>query len=356
MDSTSLWGNEETKYFYELSPERVMKALENLGPIPSGRLMTMNSLENRVYDLEIYNHTDYQLNQNFVVTKFYRPGRWSYSQIKEEHEFLFDLKEAEIPVIAPLIFNGESVFLDNETGLFFTVFEKMGGRAPDELSLENAQRLGSLIARMHLVGEKKKSHHRLEFNAENFIKKNAEFVLNENILPPHLQIVYQDLTNSIFKEVAKKLQNQKYFRIHGDLHLGNIISRHGIYNLIDFDDFVTGPAVQDLWLIAPRADEEGLILRTALLEGYHQFRELNPSDFCLLEILRSMRLIHYYAWLVKRRKDPTFIHHFGDIEAPNFFDRHINDLREQTELILNNDFGEIKEYNYNDDDEGNYNF
>ena len=353
MNSTSLWGSEETKYFYELSPEVVMKAMESLGLKPTGRLMTMNSLENRVYDLEIYNHADFNLTNTFIVTKFYRPGRWSFAQIKDEHEFLFDLKEAEIPVIAPLKINGESVCQDQATGLFFTVFEKMGGRAPDELTLENAERLGSLIARMHLIGEKKNSLHRLEFSTENFIQKNAAFVISEKILPNHLETQYQSLTDSLFSVAKTKLQNQKYFRIHGDLHLGNIISRNDVFNLIDFDDFVTGPAIQDLWLIAPRSDEDGIILRNSLLEGYYQFRELNPTDFQLLEVLRSMRLVHYYAWLVKRRKDPTFIHHFGDIEAPNFFEKHIADLKEQFNLI--SEARTEIQYN-NPDDEGNYNF
>ena len=353
MNSTSLWGSEETKYFYELSPEVVMRAMESLGLKPTGRLMTMNSLENRVYDLEIYNHSDFNLTNTFIVTKFYRPGRWSLAQIQDEHDYLFDLKEAEIPVIAPLKFNGESVFKDQTTGLFFTVFEKMGGRAPDELTLENAERLGSLIARMHLIGEKKKSLHRLEFTAENFIQKNAAFVISEKILPPHLEGQYKILTDSLFTTSLKKLQNQKNFRIHGDLHLGNIISRNDVYNLIDFDDFVTGPAIQDLWLIAPRSDKDGIILRNSLLEGYHQFRELNPSDFQLLEVLRSMRLVHYYAWLVKRRKDPTFIHHFGDIEAPSFFEKHINDLKEQVNLISEPAVSVQKD---DRDDEGNYNF
>lgn len=348
MNSTSLWGSEETKYFYELSPEAVLKCMDSLGFATTGRLMTMNSLENRVYDLEISNHEDFNLSNTFIVTKFYRPGRWSLSQIKDEHQFLFDLKEAEIPVIAPLQLQGESVFKDEATGLYFTVFEKMGGRAPDELTLQNAERLGSLVARMHLIGEKQKSLHRLEFSAENFIQKNAEFVLAEKILPPHLETIYRSLTDSIFTIAKNKLQNQKNFRIHGDLHLGNIISRNDVYNLIDFDDFVTGPAIQDLWLIAPRADEDGLILRNALLEGYYQFRELNPNDFKLLEVLRSMRLIHYYAWLVKRRKDPTFIHHFGDIEAPHFFEKHIGDLREQLGLI-----SEQHTYDY---DGGDYNY
>lgn len=353
MNSTSLWGSEETRFFYELSPEVVMSAMESLGLKPTGRLMTMNSLENRVYDLEIYNQAEFNLESSFIVTKFYRPGRWSLAQIQDEHDYLFDLKEAEIPVIAPLKFNGESVFKDQTTGLYFTVFEKMGGRAPDELTLENAERLGSLVARMHLVGEKKKSLHRLEFTAENFIQKNAEFVISEKILPSHLETQYKSLTESIFSIAQKRLHNQKNFRIHGDLHLGNIISRNEVYNLIDFDDFVTGPAIQDLWLIAPRSDEDGIILRNSLLEGYYQFRELNPTDFQLLEVLRSMRLVHYYAWLVKRRKDPTFIHHFGDIEAPHFFEKHIGDLQEQFNLI-----SEPSVYipNDNHDDEGNYNF
>ncbi len=333
--SDSLWGNTSTEFFYELTPELVLHSMDQLGFKTNGRLMTLNSMENRVYDLEIDNHEDYELPNSFIVTKFYRPGRWSVKQITDEHQFLFDLQDADIPVIAPLKVNGESVFTDPKTNLHFCVFPKMGGRAPDELTSEDASRLGSLLARVHNIGATKTAEHRLVFNAENFIKKNAQMILAENILPLHLEKKYLTLTSELYQIIHQAIDQLPLFRIHGDCHMGNIIQRHETFTMLDFDDFVTGPAIQDLWLLAPRNDQEGLQIRESLLDGYFQFRDINPADFQLLEHLRTMRLIHYQAWLTKRRKDPTFQHHFGDIEAESRWERHLNDLNEQKILLEN---------------------
>ena len=331
--SDSLWGNTSTEFFYELTPELVLHSMDQLGFKTNGRLMTLNSMENRVYDLEIDNHEEYEIPNTFIVTKFYRPGRWSVDQITDEHQFLFDLQEADIPVIAPLRINGKSVFTDPKTNLHFCVFPKMGGRAPDELTLVDANRLGSLLARVHNIGATKTAEHRLTFTAENFIKKNAQMILAENIMPLHLEKKYQALTEELFSIINESIKDLPLFRIHGDCHMGNIIQRHDTFTMLDFDDFVTGPAIQDLWLLAPRNDQEGLQIREQLLDGYLQFRDINPSDFNLLECMRTMRLIHYQAWLTKRRNDPTFQHHFGDIEAESRWERHLHDLQEQRELL-----------------------
>ncbi len=331
--STSLWGDKATEFFYELSPESVLSAIDKLGFKTNGRLMTLNSMENRVYDLEIDNHESYDLLNTFIVAKFYRPGRWSKNQILDEHEFLFDLKEAEIPVVAPLEIDGESLFYDEKISLYFTLYPKFGGRAPDELNAESAERLGTLLARVHEQGAMKKANHRLTFNADNFIKANREMILATKILPNYLEDKYIYLTDELYKHATLALKNLTLSRIHGDCHLGNIIARSEQYYLIDFDDFLIGPAIQDLWLLAPASDEEGLIIRNHLIEGYQTIRDLNPHDFSYLEVLRSMRLVHYQAWLTKRREDPTFKHHFGDIEASSFWERHIKDLHDQVDLI-----------------------
>ncbi len=333
MNSKSLWGDTKTQYFYELSPDVVLSAIDHLGFKTNGRLMTLNSLENRVYDLEIDNHEQFNLKNTFIVTKFYRPGRWTKEQIQEEHDFLFELEEAEIPVVTPLKINNESLFLDESSNLYFSVFPKYGGRAPDELNLENAERLGSLIARVHQVGKLSQFQHRLTFNAETFIKNNSQFVLHENILPSFLENRYQSLTEYFYNEAHYFLSQKPLFRIHGDCHIGNILFREEKFTLIDFDDSTNGPAIQDLWLLCSSQDEEGVQIRNALLQGYEQFSEINPRDISYIEILRTMRLIHYQAWLTKRREDPTFINHFGDLRESSHWQRHINDLEEQRELV-----------------------
>jgi Ser/Thr protein kinase RdoA (MazF antagonist) len=326
-----IWGNSQTQFFFELTPEAILDSIQELGLEVTGRYFTLNSMENRVFELEVENNGKGQ----FVIAKFYRPGRWSKEQILEEHEFLFDLKAEEIPVIAPFKFNDQSLFLDKKTGLYYCLFPKKGGRTPQEMTNEQLEITGRLLARIHNVGSSKKAKHRLEISPEVFGIQNLNYLLDNDKIPAHLELQYQDLVEEICSLSTDLFKTTAKHRIHGDCHWGNIIERDNKISFIDFDDMLIGPAVQDIWLTVPGIDEEAIIKRNILLDAYESFREFDYQSLKLIEPLRALRFIHFSAWIAKRWDDPSFKNafpHFGDA---NYWDTQIYDLTVQRNLILN---------------------
>lgn len=324
----NLWGNNVTQFFFELSPDLVLDTVEKLGFRTTGRVLTMNSMENRVYEVEIESDSDNPSDHSKII-KFYRPGRWSKAQIQEEHDFLLDLKEFEVPVIAPLEFDGKTLFTLPEPELFYTVFLKQGGRAPDEFSDEEIEQVGRLLARLHNVGSMKKAHHRLHLTPDVYLKSNLDFLVGQKIVPSHLEQSYKTVLETIYNLTKDSFKNITTQRIHGDCHLGNILKRGDVFHLIDFDDMVVGPAVQDMWLLLPGRDEYAENLRSKLLEAYTSMRDFNYEELRLTEVLRTLRMINYSAWIAKRFDDPAFKNAFPFFESPSYWEGQINDLREQ---------------------------
>lgn len=325
-----IWGGKETQYFFELSPDLILDTCSEHGFDVTGRCLPLNSMENRVYEIEIENFQDFNLNNNAIIPKFYRPGRWNENQIKQEHEFLFDLKENDLSVIAPLKLNGESLFKLESKGLFYTFFPKKGGRAPDEMKDEQLEILGRTLARLHNIGEMKKAPDRITISPQSFGLENLNFLLEQNILPLHLESTYKTLVEEIVNEITPLFEGIKNYRIHGDCHLGNIISREseGLF-LIDFDDMLTGPAIQDLWLVNPGYDEYAKANQEKLLEAYRTMRDFDSRELKLIEPLRTLRYIHFSAWMAKRWDDPAFKTAFPHFEDSTYWDVQINDLRQQ---------------------------
>ncbi len=325
--SKQMWGDHETQYFYELGPEQVLSALDKLGLPTTGRCLTLNSMENRVYEIELEGFPS-------VVVKFYRPGRWSQEQIKEEHLFLLDLEAAEIGVIAPNLYENESLFFDEHTKLWFAVFPKRGGRHPDEMNEEQLLIAGRLLGRLHSVGAQRKFSHRLTLTPKSYGQGSLELIEKIDLIPSYLKenfhqraMVLIDLITPLFKDV-----NQ--IRIHGDCHWGNIIWREGEGPfLLDFDDTLMGPAVQDIWLCLPGRDEETTAKRLILLEGYEEFRSFSYYELKLIEPLRSLRFLHFAAWLSKRRDDPAFIHAFPYFRENGYWETLLSDLNQQESII-----------------------
>lgn len=326
--SKNLWGTNATQFFFELSPDLVLDTVESLGFKTTGRVLTMNSMENRVYEVEIESDSNNPSDHSRIV-KFYRPGRWSFEQIKEEHEFLIDLKEYEIPVIAPIEFGSETLFSLKEPELFYTLFPKQGGRAPDEFTNEEIEQVGRLLARLHNVGSMKKAKHRLQLNPETYLKSNLDFLLDKKIIPPHYETSYKTSLETIYQLTKDSFKNITSIRIHGDCHLGNILKREDVFHLIDFDDMVEGPAIQDMWLLLPGRDEYAENLRSHLLEGYTSMRDFNYEELRLTEILRTLRMINYSSWIAKRYEDPAFKNAFPFFDSPSYWEGQVNDLREQ---------------------------
>lgn len=332
--TTNIWGSDSTEFFYDLNPDEVLKAVEVLGYRTTGRVMAMNSMENRVYEVEIESTSD-NPSDHSVIIKFYRPGRWSKQQIQEEHEFLLDLTEFEVPVVAPFLINNQTLFENTDTKLFYTLFPKRAGRAPDEFTLEEIEQVGRLLGRLHNVGSMKKAQHRLELTPEIYLKSNLDYLLDHKIIPSHLELIYKNLLEQIYSLTKNSFDNVTKIRLHGDCHLGNILKRGESFQLIDFDDMITGPAIQDMWLLLPGKDEYAENLRRHLLEGYTQMREFNYEELKLTEVCRTLRMINYSAWIARRFDDPAFKNAFTFFADPSYWEIQINDLREQAFLIQN---------------------
>lgn len=326
--ASNLWGSDSTEFFYELNPDLVLQTVELMGFRTTGRVMAMNSMENRVSEVEIES-TSENLSDHSKIIKFYRPGRWSKEQIQEEHDFLLDLVEFEVPVIAPLIFNEKTLFQDEASKLFYTIFPKQGGRAPDEFTTEEIEQVGRLIARLHNVGAMKKAKHRLTLSPDVYLKSNLDFLLDKKIVPSHLELTYKTLLEEVYALTKNSFKNVNNIRLHGDCHLGNILKRGDVFNLIDFDDMVSGPAMQDLWLLLPGNDEYAENLRRHLLMGYESMREFNYEELKLTEVLRTLRMVNYSTWIAKRFDDPAFKNAFTFFADPSYWEIQINDMREQ---------------------------
>ena len=285
----------------------------------TGYCQPLASFENRVYEIEFEERVR-------KVTKFYRPGRWNEAQIREEHEFMLDIEKAEIPVVVPNWFEKEGDTLrKTPDGLFFCVYPKVGGRQPEDLPREKLEQLGRLIARMHVVGGQKKTKHRIQLTPEIYGQASLDFLLKDKIINSSVENRFADTVKEIIRFSNEKYLGIPLQRIHGDCHAGNILwnEKTGPF-FIDFDDMVSGPAIQDLWLLAP--DPESL---KYLVEGYHHMRDLPPGSMALVECLRALRMIHYATWIAKRYEDPAFQLAFPHFKSPRYWEELQGDLERQ---------------------------
>lgn len=331
--SSSVWGGEKTVYFDHLTPDKVLDAVEELGLSVTGRVMQLASMENRVYEVEVDQDEEVQsVSENFRIIKFYRPGRWSKEQIQDEHDFLFDLADAEIHAIAPIKIKNESIFTNAE-GLFYTIFPKQGGRACVEWTDELLELTGRLLARVHNVGRTRKAEHRLNLDINTFGDKNLELILKSSHMSPEYRSQYENICQTIFRTSESLFNGIELQRIHGDCHHGNTLLHNDRPFLIDFDDMSVGPKVQDIWMITPGRDEYAQRQRRILIDAYSQMSEFNYNELRLVEVLRSLRIIHFSAWIGHRFEDESFKRAFPDFGTTQYWEREIFTLREQFSLI-----------------------
>jgi Ser/Thr protein kinase RdoA (MazF antagonist) len=319
-----------TDLFLSLTPERVLAAVEAGGLRCNPVCYALNSFENRVYEVELEDRTR-------VVAKFYRPGRWTEEQILEEHQFLADLATAEIPVCTVREFPGGGTLRQIDR-IWYALSDRRGGRAPDELDDATARRLGMLVGRLHPVGAGRPAEHRLRLSADLFIRENVDWLAEHDVLPRHVRETYFDAALTVADIVDEMMQGVPVHRIHGDLHLGNLLFRDGLLNVLDFDDMMIGPAVQDIWLVLPGRDAWAVRQREALLAGYEQFRLFDRSTLRLIEPLRALRMIHYATWIARRWHDPAFPAAWPQFGTPEHWQRETDDLVEQLAVIR----GEMK--------------
>ena len=315
-----------TDFFLELTPDRVLAAVEGAGFSPTGHCSPLTCLENRVYDLRLED-------DSHIVAKFYRPGRWSRDAILDEHRFLADLRGAEIPICAPIAFpNGET--LCEVEGIQFAIWPRTGGRAPAELSDSQIQILGRLLARIHNVGAAGTAPHRAHLDARSAAFAPLDFLEQRGFLPASCARRYRVCVEEVAELYTAWSEGVPVHRIHGDCHAGNILYGNEGWFFLDFDDFVIGPAVHDVWMMLPGRDSEGVRQRSVLIDAYRQFREFDSAWLRLVEPLRAFRFIFYAAWIARRWEDSAFPAAFPHFGTADYWENETRDLEEHVARIL----------------------
>lgn len=320
------------KPFSALTPDGVMTALESVGLAPDGRLLALNSFENRVYQVGMEAGPP-------LVAKFYRPGRWSDAAILEEHAFVRDLASREIPVVPALSLAGPGT-LHASAGFRFAVFEKHGGRAPELEDPDTLEWLGRFIGRIHAVGAVSAYRHRPSLDLASFGSEPRDYLLAHGFIPEDLNAAWHSVVDQALEGVRRGFAaagKTRALRLHGDCHAGNVLwtdsgETRGPH-FVDFDDSRMGPAVQDLWMLLSGERAEMTRQLKQLLAGYRRFCDFDARELHLVEALRTLRLIHYCAWIARRWNDPAFPLAFPWFNTQRYWQDRILELREQIALM-----------------------
>lgn len=324
-EQTSSMRSDELPYA-DLSPDLILDAIEELGFWCDGRMLALNSYENRVYQVGIEDDKP-------LVAKFYRPGRWTDEAIIEEHQFSIKLNEADIPVVPPLARDGETLF--TYQGYRFALFPRQGGREPVLESEDNIAWLGRLLGRMHMVGTETRFEHRHKLMDLQRSRDNCIFVADNDLMPDHCREQFLDLSHQLINSIEPRVtaSNWKLGAIHGDCHRGNVLWTDDGPHFVDLDDCSTGVAVHDFWMLLDGNQQAQARQLEVLLEGYEQFCLFDSAELSLIEPLRALRILDYTAWLAKRWHDPAFPRSFPWFGEARYFEGHIASLHEQLARI-----------------------
>ena len=299
--------------YAQLSPDLVIQAVESTGRLSDARVLALNSYENRVYQVGIDEGLP-------VIAKFYRPGRWSDAQLREEHAFTRELAAAELPVVAPLAdAAGETLFVYGDYR--FALFARKGGQAPEPGDLDQLHRIGLLLGRLHAIGRQQPFAARPALTLERFLDQPSAVVLSGDFLPDALHDRYRAVIGSLRERIARSgLDEVASIRTQGDCHPGNIIwTRDDGPWLVDFDDCQSAPAAQDLWMMLAGSRHEREMQLCELLDGYETFTDFDRRELALIEPLRALRMVHYAGWLAVRWQDPAFPMHFPWFNTPAYW-------------------------------------
>jgi Ser/Thr protein kinase RdoA (MazF antagonist) len=318
--------------YSDLSPETVLDALEAAGHHCDGRVLALNSYENRVYQIGIEDAAP-------VVAKFYRPGRWTDAAIHEEHAFSLELAAQEIPVVAPLTREGaagarEALFVHH--GFRYAIFPRRGGRWPELGTATDREWVGRFLGRIHGVGRAGRFAYRAQLSVADLGRNARDFVLDGDWMPDYLATKYEDLTDSLLEEVEAQADGwggARLGRILGDCHRGNILWTDLGPHFVDLDDCLTGPAIQDIWMLLAGSQQEMRTDLVDLLKGYEQFLPFDRGELALIEPLRALRMIHYSAWLARRWDDPAFPKAFPWFAEPRYWEEHYRALEDQLAAV-----------------------
>ena len=314
-----------------LTPDRVMDAMGQLGLWPDGRLLALSSYENRVYRAHLDEPVE---GHGAVVLKFYRPGRWSRAQILEEHGFALDLVAAEVPAVAPLRLQGDT--LHEADGFAFSVSPLRGGRAPELDDLEVLEWIGRFLARLHNTGAARPFAQRPALDVATFAQESADWLLSHQAIPLEVEGEWRAAYEALLPELQARLHGmgERAIRVHGDCHPGNILwTPETGPHFVDLDDARMAPAVQDLWMLLAGDRRQRTLQLSALLDGYEPLREFDRRELAWIEPLRTLRLIHYSAWLARRWNDPIFPINFPWFGTPDHWRGQVQMLHEQLEAM-----------------------
>ena len=310
-----------------LTPDVIIAAVESLGRLSDRRILALNSYENRVYQVGIEQSAP-------LIVKFYRPDRWSNAAIQEEHGFALELAAAEVPVVPPLVVEGRTLF--EHDGFRFALFERRGGRWPELGSRTEREWMGRFLGRIHMVGRRQRFRHRERIEIARLGEQSCAWLLGEGWIPPHLESAYDSLTADLLDSIHAAFDSARgaaELRLHGDCHRGNVLWTDAGPHFVDLDDCVMGPGAQDLWMLLSGSREEMSEQLAQLLEGYSHFSTFDPRELALIESLRTLRMIHYSAWLARRWTDPAFPIAFPWFIEPRYWENQILALREQLAAI-----------------------
>lgn len=320
--------NSNTPY-YQLDPNLIIEALESVGFYCNGSLLALNSYENRVYQVGIEGSLP-------LIAKFYRPYRWSDQAILEEHQFALELAERDIAVVAPLILN-QKQSLHEYQGFRFALFPRQGGRTLELDNLAHLTWMGRFIGRLHAIGACTSFQHRVKLDTQTYGYQSYYYLRQHNFIPNELRQNYAHIIEALFQKIEHNFQQisrLNLIRLHGDCHPGNVLWSDSGPKIVDLDDCLMGPAVQDIWmLISGNTEEEINIQLNAILQGYREFHDFNIAELRLIEALRSLRMIHYSAWLARRWADPTFPLNFPWFNTSRYWQEQLQNLTEQLRLL-----------------------
>lgn len=314
--------------YNNLNPDLILHAIESVGFLCSGSLLALNSYENRVYQVGIEESAP-------MIAKFYRPGRWSNAAILEEHQFALELEEQEIPVVAPWR-SATQQTLHEYQGHRFALFKRWGGRALELDSLSQLEWMGRFIGRLHAVGACHSFQHRLHINVQSYGYQPYQFLIEHHFIPDFLKENYCRIMESVLQKVETRFQQAgklNVIRLHGDIHVGNVLWNDAGPHIVDLDDCMMGPAIQDIWMLLSGNEAQMQLQLEYILSGYREFHDFNPRELLLIEALRTLRMIHYSAWLAKRWEDPAFPISFPWFNTSRYWQEQLQNLQDQNDLL-----------------------
>jgi len=311
--------------YTRLTPDHVIAAVETTGRLSDARILALNSYENRVYQVGIED-------EDPVIVKFYRPDRWSMSQIDEEHRFTQFLFDHEIPVVPPSVIDSDAEYptLGSHDDFWFAIYPRQGGRAPELDNLDHLHLLGRFIGRIHAAGQGFRFEHRIRMSVDR-ASENVNYLLEAGFIPSDLEAAYRAITSEVLSAIqARRPDVEPYQQItlHGDCHSGNVLWRDDCPHFVDFDDAISGPAIQDLWMLLSGDIPNQQRQLLEIIEGYEMFQPFDVRELKLIEPLRAMRVLYFSAWLARRWDDPAFPLAFPWFNTERYWSEYILELKE----------------------------